>query len=79
MKTVKEQVTELAKRLREAAKLGDPTARAAVELVQLICDDLKEKLVEANGEDMLRLQGAARQFRKIHTELTKTPATINQE
>lgn len=74
----KERATELAKLLREAAS-QDPMARHAVELVKLTYDDLKEKLVEADEKDMLRLQGAVRQFRKLYTELTKTPPTITKE
>lgn len=74
----KEKATELAKLLREAAN-QDPMARYAVELVKLTYDDLKEKLVEADEKDMLRVQGAVRQFRRLYNELTKTPPSITKE
>lgn len=75
----KERVTELAKLLREAANNQDPMARYAVELVKLTIADLQEKLVEADEKDMLRTQGAARQFRRLYNELTRTPPTITKE
>lgn len=70
------RITELAKQLREAAHLQDPTAKAAIELVKLSADMAKESLVSAAGDDMLRLQGAARHLTKLHTELTTTPPNI---
>lgn len=72
----KDQTIELAGRLREAAKTGEPLARAAVELVRLSIEDLKESLVGADGDDMLRTQGAARHLQRMHKELTVTPPTI---
>jgi N-acetylglucosamine kinase-like BadF-type ATPase len=73
MTTPKEKITELAKALREAAKRQDPLARATIQLVQLTADSLKDSLVETDGEDMLRLQGAVRHFNRLHRELTTTP------
>lgn len=75
----KERTTELAKQIREAANHQDPMARCAVELVKLTLADLQEKLVEAEEKDMLRTQGAVRQFRRLYNELTKTPPTITKE
>ena len=75
----KERVTELAKQLREAAQLMDPVARAAIELVKLASDTAKESLVSAEGDDMLRLQGAARQLTKLHTELTTNPPQTRRQ
>lgn len=74
----KDQVTELAKRLRDAAQMQDPIAKAAIELVKLSADDLKERLVDADGEDMLRVQGAAQQFNRLYRELTTNPPSIQQ-
>ncbi len=79
MTTPKERLLSLAKQLREAARQGEPLALAAVELVQLYHADTKERLVDASGEDMLRVQGAARQLKKMHTELTRTPPTLTAE
>jgi hypothetical protein len=70
---------EQAKRLREAAALNDPIAREAVALVQSFCDYQKESLVDAEGEDMLRVQGAVRSLKKLHRELTETPPQPVQE
>ena len=71
--TTKAEITELASRLREAANLGEPVAVVAVTLVQLFADELKESLVSADGNDMLRLQGAVRHFQRLHKELTQKP------
>ena len=74
----RERLAELAAKLRDAANLHDPIAKAAIELVKLSADELKESLVSAEGEDMLRAQGAARQLSKIHRELTTTPPSISK-
>lgn len=75
----KAKVAELAKRLREAARMQDPFAQAAIEMVRLASENVKESLVTAEGDDMLRLQGAARHLSKLHTELTTTPPGIGAE
>lgn len=75
----KEKITDLAKRLREAAQAQDPIAQAVIELVKLSSEAAKERLVSAGGDDMLREQGAARCFDKLHKELTTNPPSIGQE
>lgn len=72
----KDRVTELAGQIRDSAKLHDPIAKAAVELIKLSLDAAKESLVNADGEDMLRVQGAARHLAKLHKELTTIPPSI---
>lgn len=79
VQTVKERLAELAGRLRDAAKLEDPVALAAVELVKLSGDEAKESLVVMDGNDMLRMQGAARHLRALYRELTTTPPSITKE
>lgn len=74
--TPKERMAELVKKLREGAKLQDPAAKATVELVELMVEGLKESLVNGAGEDMLRLQGAARQLHNLHFMLTNEPPQI---
>lgn len=75
----KARTAELAQKLREAAQMHDPSARAAIELVKLTCDGLKESLVGADGNDMLRAQGAVREFAKLLRELTTTPPSIRAD
>lgn len=72
------RAVELAKRLRDAARMQDPTAQAAVDLVKLHMDTLKDSLVDADGDGMLRAQGAARYLGKLYRELTTTPPTTMQ-
>lgn len=76
--TTRVEMVELASRLREAAKLEDPVAKSAVALVHLIIEDMKVSLVEANGDDMLRLQGAIRRFLWLYKELTEAPPAISK-
>lgn len=76
--TPKERQADLIKRLRDAAKMQDLTAKAAIELVQLLIEETKESLVSADKEDMYRLQGAARCLQKLHRDLTTTPPAIWQ-
>lgn len=73
----KDRATQLAAQIREAASLHDPLARACIELVKLSLDAVKDTLVSAEGEDMLRQQGVARHLSKLHRELTVTPPNIN--
>lgn len=75
----RERVTELAKQLREAAYALDPVAKAAIELVKLSSEAAKESLVSADGDDMLRAQGAARHFDKLHKELTTNPPQLRRQ
>ena len=75
MQNLRERKLELAKVVREAAQKQDPLARTIIELVKLTVDDFKESLVSAEGEDIHRLQGAAREFRKLLRELiTDSPS-----
>lgn len=76
--TPKERLAELAKKLRDAAMTQDPLARAAIEFVKLSGDELKESLVSADGEDMYRVQGAARHMAKLYRELTVEPPSITK-
>jgi N-acetylglucosamine kinase-like BadF-type ATPase len=76
MQPSKERAVELAAKLRDAAKLHDPLAKTIVELVALTIEDLKDNLVAASGDDLLRLQGAARHFQKLYRELTIVPPSI---
>jgi len=76
MASRKQELSELAARLREGAKLQDPMARAAVQLLIMSADDAKESLVTAEGEDMYRLQGAARHLRMLIREVTTEPPKI---
>jgi hypothetical protein len=75
----RERVTLLAQQLRKAAHEQDPAAKAAIELVKLQCDLLKESLVKADGDDMLRAQGAARAYEKLHTEMTTEPPSFARQ
>jgi N-acetylglucosamine kinase-like BadF-type ATPase len=76
--TPKENLSELAKKLREAAFTQDPIARAIIQLVKLSADEAKESLVSADGEDMYRLQGAVRHMMRLYRELTTEPPSITK-
>ena len=72
----KEQLALRQKQLRDAARQQDPAARATVEMVELMLVDVKEALVDAAGDDMLRIQGAARLLQRVYRELTVEPPSI---
>lgn len=76
--TPKERLAELARKLREAALAQDPIARTVIELVKLSGEEAKESLVSADGEDMYRMQGAARHMAKLYKELTVEPPSITK-
>lgn len=59
--------------------MGDPAAKAAVELLSLASAEVRETLVWASGDEMLRAQGAAQKLYHIIKSLTTDPTTIGQE
>lgn len=73
MESRKQPLADLAAKLREGLSLQDPMARVAVQLLISTADDVKESLVLADGEDMLRMQGAARQLRTLIRDITTEP------
>ena len=78
MTVLRTEITNLIAQLRDAAHRQDPAAQAAIKLVKLSAEAAKESLVSTDGDDMLRAQGAARQYVKLHTELTTTPPNISE-
>lgn len=76
MQSLKERKLELAKTVREAAQKQEPVSRAIIELVKLTIDDIKESLVSAEREDIHRLQGAARELRRLYRELTTDSPSV---
>lgn len=74
----KARAAELTQRLRDAARMQDPVARTTIDLVKLMYDAAKDSLVNASGDDMLRAQGEARMLKKLHTELTTVPPSIQE-
>lgn len=78
MTTLREQQADLVEKLRDAATAQDPIAQAAVRLVKLSVEELKESLVSADGEDMYRVQGAARNMSRLYRELTTVPPQMKK-
>lgn len=74
--TTKERRVALTKALREAAAKEEPLARMAIEMVKLSGDEAKESLVSAEGEDIHRLQGAARHMIALYRDLTRDPMNV---
>lgn len=72
----KDQIAAVSKRLRDAAKLQEPYALSTVQLLVLLAEEAKERLVTATGDELLREQGAARELRRIVRELTVEPPSI---
>ena len=54
----KEQIAAVSKRLRDAAKLQEPHALSVVQLLVLLAEEAKERLITAEGDELLREQGA---------------------
>lgn len=76
MTSNRNKLDQLIARVRDAAKQQDPIASAVVEIVRLTHEELKESLVNADGNDIHRLQGAARHMQKLHKDLTISPPNI---
>lgn len=69
----KQRVAEHATRIRAAVFQQEPLAAAMVDLLQAAIDETKDSLVGSEGDDTLRLQGAARLCQRLHRELTVMP------
>lgn len=74
----RDKITELAQRLRDAARQQDPYALAVIDLMKLSVDRAKDGLVTAEGDGILRVQGEARGFAKLLRELTTVPPSMQQ-
>ena len=74
--TQRERLAELARQVREAGHKHDPLARAMIELLKLSIDEIKDSLVTASGDDMLRKQGGAQQLSRLLKDLTVTPPSM---
>lgn len=56
-------------------KAGTQEAYIIIEMIGILVEEYRNTLVSADGNDMLRAQGAARAFEKLHRELTTLPPT----
>ena len=63
----RERYFEIAGSLR---KSGSMDARLTTELVGIMVEEARSRLVQASGEDMLRAQGEARILERLYRELT---------
>lgn len=71
----KARIEEVASNLQKSIS---QEAMAIKELVGLLFENAKHNLVEAQGEDLLRLQGEAKAYRHLHTQLTR-PSPVSKE
>lgn len=56
-----------------------PEALQIREFVMLQFEEAKASLVDAEGDDIFRQQGAARGLRKLHDMLTRKPITPKEQ
>lgn len=71
----KEQVHSL---VNELGRSKNYEANIARELIGLMLEQAKDALVDAMGEDLLRRQGEAKAFERLHRELMN-PRITQQE
>ena len=64
------RLAELADSLRKSTAAE---AQMVVEMTRLLAEEARQALVSADGDDMLRAQGAARAFDRLHRQLTTAP------
>jgi hypothetical protein len=70
MKTTKARAESLVSDLHKSVA---PEAQAVIELVGLLFEEAKNKLVRSEGDELLRLQGEARAFERLRSQLTRQP------
>lgn len=56
-----------------------PDAAAVKEMVGLLLEDAKNNLLQQTGDDMLRTQGEARAYAKLHKDLTTASPVPSKE
>jgi hypothetical protein len=72
-------------RKARAAKLANdlyrsslPDAVGVKELLTLLIEDAKDSLIEASGDDTLRLQGEAKALLRLHRAITTSSPTTKE-
>lgn len=77
---LKSERREVAARLSEnLSKSTAPEAQAVKELVDLLLEEAKHKLVSSEGDATLRLQGEARAFRDLGERLRHGVPTMREQ
>ena len=77
MTSRKQQVQELANDIHRSVALE---AIMIKRIVGLMLDEAKDKLINAQGDDLLRCQGEAQVLKRLHKDLTVTsPTGMHQE
>jgi hypothetical protein len=56
-----------------------PEAQAIKELIGLLIDEAKDSLVDASGDDTLRLQGEAKALLRMQRSITTAPPTNKEQ
>lgn len=49
------------------------------ELVDLLFEEAKHSLIQARGDDLLRMQGEAQAMDRLHEKLTRASPSLKQE
>lgn len=73
--TSRQKQREITEQLRQSLT---PDARAVVQLIKLLHNDAKDSLVDAAGDDMLRMQGQAQHLKKLLQMLTVAPPNAQE-
>jgi hypothetical protein len=70
---MKERLQELAKTVRQS---GDASSVAIKQLLPLLIELAKDSLVEAEGTELMRLQGEVQALKRLLTSFTVEPVSI---
>lgn len=65
--------------IQDLSKSQNFEAMAIKELLEIMLDDAAHQMVECDPNDLNRLQGEARAFRKLYLMLTRPPVSARQE
>lgn len=76
----KDRKADVQRLARDLQKSGTYEANIARELVDLLYEEVKDGLVAASGDEMLKMQGEARALERLYKKLTtEVPGTTTQE
>lgn len=76
---IKERKERISKLLADIAKSTTDEAKWVREVIELHAEDAKERLVNAEGIDVPRIQGEARLMDRMHKILTAASALLGPQ
>ena len=76
---IKERKEAISHLVAELSRSQSPEAGWARELISLLFEDAKDRLIDATGEDIPRIQGEARLMERLTRQMIAANALLGQQ